>query len=104
MESLPGMPNGLSHEQREREAQFAAKHAALLSLPGLRIARARLADLLEKGDVHPELIERATIRGQVIHAEIQRRENPAGGSFLRTVSRIAFGLDDERELKKLTAF
>ncbi len=103
MESLPGMPNGLTHEQREREAQFAAKHAARLTLPGLRIARARLADLLER-DAHPELVERATIRGQVIHAEIQRRENPVGGSFFRAVSRVLNSEGDTFELETLTTF
>lgn len=63
----------LSHAERERERQDALKRCRILNLAELRIVRAELADLLET-DVPPTMRERATIRGEVIHALIKAYE------------------------------
>lgn len=69
-----GASSVLTHEQRERELQAADALARDMDLSALRIARARLADMLQ--EKWPEqTMERIRLRGEIVHSEISRRES-----------------------------
>ncbi len=62
----------MTHFEREREAQELSSVLPSLSTLDLRQLRAWLADVLLNGtDLHRDIAE---VRGQIIHAEIFRRE------------------------------
>jgi hypothetical protein len=62
----------MTHEERERDQQWVRDMARTMSTDTLRTARARLLDIVEaaRDNAHEVLV----LRGQVVHAEIIRRE------------------------------
>jgi hypothetical protein len=59
----------LSHAEREAESQWAQQRVRTLSIPKLRMVRARLADMIES-DIPAIVRDRATIRGEFVHKAI----------------------------------
>lgn len=72
-------------EEVERARQWAQRAVGSLSLDELRIARARLTDLLQSSPSEP-IATIARVRGEVAHAEIKRRE--AGTGLRGAVKRL----------------
>ena len=63
-------PSHLTHEEQEREIQRVQSIVEKMDIKALRIARAKLADLVEAGWCS----ELSGLRGTVVHAEIERRD------------------------------
>ena len=85
-------PLHLTHEEQEWEAQRVESWLQRMTDAELRLARARLADLVEAG----WCAELCTLRGKLVHAEIQNREVPP--QKRRGILKKLFGLtrrDDE---------
>jgi hypothetical protein len=64
----------LSHTEREAESQWAQQRVRALSVPKLRMVRARLADMIES-DIPAIVRDRATIRGEFVHKAIIASES-----------------------------
>ncbi len=63
-------------EYREKERQWAQKWMSETPTNVLRLARAKLADMLESAP--PEVAEYVRLRGELVHAELERRESLSG--------------------------
>lgn len=87
----PALPRltALTCEEQERATQLVWRWAKLMTLSELRLARARLADLLAQNPPEP-IASHMTIRGQIAHSEVLRRER--GEGMLSGFKRI-FSLD-----------
>lgn len=72
-ERLSESPRVLTHEERERERAAAESFAMSMTTSALRLARARLADMLEKCE-NARVREIAEVRGSIVHEEIKYRE------------------------------
>jgi hypothetical protein len=67
----------LTHERLERHRIWAQEVVDQMDLPTLRVARARLMDLLEQAE-HEWQEEVIRIRGEIVHAAILRVEKGPG--------------------------
>jgi hypothetical protein len=92
----------LTHEEREREQVAAERQARCMTPAALRIARARLADVCESNP-GPILVEVASIRGAVVHQEIERRNNTSTSALGRLLRHVR-AESDSATIRDMTNF
>jgi hypothetical protein len=94
--------DAMTNEEAERERQAVTSWVRGMSLDGLRLARARLADLY--CEAHEEAAAVFQLRGAIVHAEITRREERTS-ALARIGTRIAVSLrfvNDGVAIRELT--
>jgi hypothetical protein len=97
----PPEPSPMTHLQREEEIQVVLRALPYIPTADLRRLRAWLLDMIEKhGDRHRDI---CTLRGELVHAEVQRREAPSMLKKLGKMLRTADVSDHhQRAWKRLT--
>lgn len=105
--AVANIPRGLTLEERERAQQIARKIAKVATVNQLKLARARIADVLEHHGpwiaAHPdqagkhEFVQLWIARGEVIHELIENGHRPSFMAILDSTPRLVeslTGIDD----------